>query len=84
MTTVESILVIILAVGFAILLILSIIIASLTLAVLRRINRISEKAEAATSNISEAAALVSSKLAPVAISTALGLIAKKFKSRKGD
>ena len=84
MTTVETVLVIILAVGFIVLLTLSIIIASLVLAITRRMNRISQQAELATSNIADAAGLISSKLAPVAISTIVGLIAKKFNtSQKG-
>lgn len=83
MTTVESVLVVILAIGFAVLLILAIVIASLVVTVLRRINRISVKAEEATANISEAAAMVGSKIAPVALSTIIGLVSKKFaKGRK--
>lgn len=71
-----------LAVGFFILLVLSIVIASLVIIIVRRLNRISQKAETATANLSNAAAMVSSKLAPVAASTLFGLIAKKLKSRK--
>ncbi|QQR52111.1 hypothetical protein IPG36_06070 [bacterium] len=82
MTTIETILVIMLGVGFFILLVLSIVIASLVVVIVRRINRLSVKAETATENISSAAAMVGTKLAPVAISTLLGLVAKKMKSRK--
>lgn len=82
MSTIETILVIMLAVGFFILLVLSIVIASLVIIIVRRLNRISQKAETATANLSNAAAMVSSKLAPVAASTLFGLIAKKLKSRK--
>jgi hypothetical protein len=84
MTTVETILVIILALGFLVLLTLSIVIASLVITIMRRMNRISRQAEVATSNISSAAASFGTKLAPVAISTLVGLMTKKYKSRKGD
>ncbi len=82
MTTIETILVIMLGIGFFILLVLSIVIASLVIIIVRRVNRLSVKAETATENISSAAAMVGTKLAPVAISTLLGLVAKKMKSRK--
>lgn len=82
MNTVETVLVVILAIGFAVLLILSIVIASLVVTILRRLNRISTKAEQATANISEAAAMVGSKLAPVAVSTIVGLITKKFSGKR--
>lgn len=84
MNTVETVLVILLSVGFIVLLVLSIIIAALVLTIMQRMNRIAEKAETATNNISEAAAGIGSKLAPVAISTLVGLVTKKFKSRKGE
>lgn len=71
-----------LGIGFFILLVLSIVIASLVIIIVRRVNRLSVKAETATENISSAAAMVGTKLAPVAISTLLGLVAKKMKSRK--
>ena len=82
MTTIETILVIMLGIGFFILLVLCIVIASLVIIIVRRVNRLSVKAETATENISSAAAMVGTKLAPVAISTLLGLVAKKMKSRK--
>lgn len=84
MNTVETILVILLSVGFLVLLTLSIIIASLLIAIIRRMNRITQKAELATNNLSDAAAKLSSKIAPVALTTILGFLTKKFKSRKGD
>jgi hypothetical protein len=82
MNTVETVLVIMLATGFFILLILSIVIASLLIVIMRRMNRISQRAEEATANISEAASMVGSKLAPIAISTIVGIITKKFRSRR--
>lgn len=84
MTTVETILVIMLAIGFLILLIMGIVIAGLIITIMRRMSRIAVKAETATSNISDAAAKVGAKLAPVAISTIVGLVTKKIKSRKGQ
>lgn len=82
MNTVETVLVIMLAIGFFVLLVLSIIVISLLIAILRRAKRISQRAEEATSNISEAASMIGSKLAPVAISTIVGLITKKLNSRR--
>jgi Na+-transporting methylmalonyl-CoA/oxaloacetate decarboxylase gamma subunit len=74
-----------LAIGFLVLLILAIVIASIIIVIMRRLNRISQRAKKATANISAAASMLGSKLAPVAISTIVGYIAKRFKNaRKGD
>jgi hypothetical protein len=84
MSTIETVLVIMLGIGFFVLLVLAIIVLSLLIAIMRRMKRISERAEEATANISDAASLVSSKLAPVAISTLVGIITKKMRNRGKD
>jgi competence protein ComGC len=71
-----------LAVGFFVLLVLSIILVSLLIAIMRNVKRISERAEEATGNISELAAMVGRKVAPFALS-GLGTVAMNwFKGRK--
>jgi cell division protein FtsL len=76
-TTVEQVLIIILAVGFFVLLVLSIILVSLLVAIMRNVKRISERAEEATSNFSELAAMVGRKVAPFALS-GIGAMAMKW------
>jgi hypothetical protein len=81
-TTVEQVLIIILAIGFFVLLVLSIILVSLLIAIMRNVKRIAERAEEATGNVSELAAMFGRKLAPFALS-GLGAAAMKwFKGRK--
>lgn len=81
MTTVEQVLIVILAVGFFVLLVLSIILVSILIAIMRSVKRISDRAEEATSNISELAAMVSRKVAPFALSSVGAFAMKWFKGK---
>jgi cell division protein FtsL len=80
-TTVETVLIIILAIGFFTLLVLSIILVSIMIAIMRNIKRISDRAEEATSNISEVAAMIGRKLAPFALSGVTAAAMRWFKKR---
>jgi hypothetical protein len=79
---VETALVILLSIGFLTLLILSIILVSMMLAVMRNVKRISARAEEVTANAADLAAMVSKKVAPLALSAALAALMRKFKSTK--
>jgi hypothetical protein len=79
---VETALVILLSIGFLTLLILSIILVSMMLAVMRNVKRISARAEEVTANAADLAAMVSKKVAPLALSAALAAVMRKFKSTK--
>jgi len=79
---VETVLVIMLAIGFATLLVLSIILVSLMIAVMRNVKRVSQRAEEFTANASELASMVSQKVAPFALSAAVAAIARKFKQKR--
>jgi len=79
---VETVLVIMLAIGFATLLVLSIILVSLMIAVMRNVKRVSQRAEEFTANASELASMVSQKVAPFALSAAVAAIARKFNKKK--
>jgi len=79
---VETALVILLGIGFLTLLILSIILVSMMLAVMRNVKRISARAEEVTANAADLAAMVSKKVAPLALSAALAAVMRKFKSTK--
>jgi hypothetical protein len=76
--TVETALVILLAVGFLVLLILAIIL----IAVMKNVRRISDRAEAVTSNAAEITEMIGAKIAPFALSTALGAIFKRAGRKK--
>ena len=82
MNDVETALVILLSIGFLTLLILSIILVSMMLAVMRNVKRISARAEEVTANAADLAAMVSKKVAPLALSAALAAVMRKFKSTK--
>jgi cell division protein FtsL len=81
-TTVETVLVIMLAIGFLVLLILSIIVASLMLGVMRNVKRISERAEEAAANVSDLTAMVGKRVAPIALSAAIAAAMRRFRSKK--
>lgn len=80
--SVETALVILLAIGFLALLILSIILVSMLLAIMKNVRRISARAEEATANISEVAAMMGRKVAPIAVSTVVAAIVRRFTSKK--
>ena len=79
---VETVLVILLAVGFLTLIILSIILVSITLAVMKNVKRISDRAEEATANVSELAALLGRKVAPLAVSAMVAAMVRRFRGKK--
>ena len=81
MNTVETALVIVLSVGMAALLILSIILVSIMIAVMKNVQKISERAEEATSNLNEIFASVGRKIAPIAVSGIVAALMRRF--RKG-
>lgn len=82
MNNVELAWVIILSVGFLVLIVLSIILVSLMIGVMRSVRRISQRAEEATANISELAALVGKKVAPFAMSAAMAAAMRRFRGKK--
>jgi len=74
--------VIILSIGFLVLIILSIILISLMIAVMRNVKRISERAEEATSNVADLAAIVGKKVAPFAVSAVAAAAMRRFRGKK--
>lgn len=82
MTAVETILVIFLAATLLILLVLSIVVISLFIKILRNVKRISERAEDVTGNFADIAAMVGKRVAPVALSAAIAAAMRRFKSKK--
>lgn len=82
MNEVETALVIILSLGFLTLLILSIILVSMMLSVMRNLKRISERAEEVTSNAADLTAMISKKVAPLAMSAVVAAIMRRFKGKK--
>jgi hypothetical protein len=84
MATTETILIILLAVGFIVLLVLAIAVVTLLISILRAIKRITTKAENATESISGVAMMLGKRLAPVAFSAGAAAILRKFKKGKED
>lgn len=84
MTGFEHWLVIILGVFFAILLILSIVVVAIFVRILQNIHSITKKAEATTENLSETIKVLGKKIAPVAVSTLIGALFKRYKGRNKD
>lgn len=82
MNQVETALVIILSLGFLTLLILAIILVSMMLSVMRNLKRITERAEEVTSNAADLTAMISKKVAPLAVSAATAAIIRRFKGKK--
>ncbi len=81
MNTVELVLVVLLSVGFLTLIVLSIVVLSLMLAIMKNLKRISDRAESATSNVAGIIESLSSKLAPIALSGLVGAIMKRFSGK---
>ena len=81
MNTVELILVILLSVGFLTLIIISIVLLSVLLAIMKNLKRIAERAESATSSVAGITETIARKLGPVAASGILGLIMKRFDNK---
>jgi hypothetical protein len=82
MNNVEFALVILLSIGFLILIVLSIILVSLMLAIMKNLKRISQRAEAATENVAGMAETLSRNLAPLAASGILGVLVKRFTGKR--
>jgi ABC-type protease/lipase transport system fused ATPase/permease subunit len=79
--SVETALVIVLSVGMAALLVLSIILVSIMIAVMKNVQKISDRAEEATSNINELVASLGRKVAPVAVSGIVSAIMRRWRSK---
>ncbi len=82
MSTIELILVVLLSVGFLVLIILSIILVSVMIAIMRNLRRIADRAESATENVASIAETFGRKLAPLAASGLIGLLMKRFAGKK--
>jgi hypothetical protein len=80
--TVELVLAILLSVGFLTLIVLSIIVVSLMLSIMSNLKRIAARAEAATNSVASVAESFGRKIGPLAASGLLGLILKRFTSKK--
>ena len=83
-TTAITVLIVLLSVGFIILLSLSIALIVIIIEIMRSIRRITDKAELATDNISDLAAMVSKRVAPVALSAAFAAAMRRFKRNEKE
>ncbi len=82
MNNVEIILVVLLSVGFLTLLILGIVLVSILIAIMRNIKRVSQRAEEATSNVAEMTAMLTRRIAPLALSGVVAAAVKLFRGKK--
>jgi hypothetical protein len=78
---VETTLVIILSVGFLTLLILSIILVSIMLAIMKNVKRISERAENVTSSAANIAEMLGKKVAPLAVSALVAAVLRRVRGK---
>ncbi len=83
MTEVQSILLVVLGVSYAVLLILLIIIAGLVIKILRSVRTIASEIERGATNFSETIDAIGDKIKPVITAGILKFIMKQFKSKKG-
>lgn len=80
-TTATVVLIILLSVGFIILLGLSITLIVIIIGITRSIKRITDRTEHATESISDLAAMMSKKVAPIALSAAIAAAMRRFKNK---
>lgn len=78
---VPTILVIMLSAGFLVLLFLSIFLVYILIKVISSIRRMAERAEHTTENWTEFLKLFSKRVAPVALTSLIGVMIKRFASR---
>jgi succinate dehydrogenase/fumarate reductase cytochrome b subunit len=79
---VQTTLVILLAVGYLVLILAAIIAAVIVIKILNGVRHITAKAEATTENMSELVKTLGKRIAPVALSSLMGLVVKKVKDRR--
>ncbi|HVQ44646.1 MAG TPA: hypothetical protein VMT30_06820 [Candidatus Saccharimonadia bacterium] len=63
---------------------MSIVLVSLMVAIMRNLKRISERAESATSSVANLAETFGRKLGPLAASGILGMLIKRFTSKRAS
>ena len=79
---IQTTLVILLAVGYLVLILASIVAAVIVIKILSSVRRITERAESTTENMSELVKTIGKRIAPVAVSSLAGLVFKKVKDRR--
>ena len=82
MTNIESTLLILLSIGFLVWVVIAIAIALIIMKILQNVRRVSEKAELATDNLNQALRVISKKVAPMALSSLMGMAVSKLKKHK--
>lgn len=81
-SNIQTILIILLAAGYLILLLCAIVAAYIIIRILQSLRHITHRAETTTENMSELVKALGRKLAPVAVSTLIGTILKRVKNRR--
>ena len=84
MNIVETVLVILLSVGFLTLIILGIVLVSLLLGIMKNVKRMSQRAEEATGSVASILASLGQRVAPAAISGIVATLVRLFKAKKGE
>lgn len=84
MPTAETTLVVFLSTTLLIFLVLAIVATSILIAILKDARKIVERAEEATENVADITKMISSKVAPVAISAAVAAVFKRFGKDSSD
>ncbi len=84
MNTVETVLVILLSVGFLALLVLSIVLLTIMIGIVKNVKRISQRAEEASGNVAGIVESISRRLAPVAFSGVAAAALRWFKKKREE
>jgi pilus assembly protein TadC len=78
----ETTLILILSIGFFVLLVLSIVLVATVIIILRRVQRLTAKLETFSEDWAETLRNISKKVAPVALTTIIGTVIKRFVGRR--
>jgi hypothetical protein len=82
--TVETVLVILLSVGFVTLLILSVVLLSIMISIMKNVKRISQRAEEASGNVASIVETIGRRVAPIALSGVATAVLRWFRKKKEE
>ena len=82
MNNIQTTLVILLAVGYLILILTTIIAAVIVVKILQNIRHITQKAATTSDNMADLVKSLGKKVAPVALSTVMGAVMKRFNDKR--
>lgn len=82
MHSVETILLVILGIAFALMLTLTIVLIVIVIGIVKNVRHITQKAEETTDSFADIAVMIGKRAAPVALSAVAAAAMRRFRSRK--